>query len=312
MMPSTDPNHHCESQLTTLPGVEEPLPAVDSTGDDDKRRRAHLADAEILGSVRDVIRRRGVAVDKVDDELNDVIVEALEKLESVPVDREEARLYLCGMGRFKAIDDANDRRRELDHRAKVTPKDADPRSPSLDELADARGYLSALKRRFPKTHEWFLRHTLGGESHGEIGASVNRSPETVRKTIKSIQESLATADKRKISLVIVAAMLAVVFGMHRWHQISNVSWDDQLSHTAKPFKPRSDEPRVRHLNGYDDPASLRAIAKKECAIGQWDLCAQHLRRADSLDPDGQTLEIVEIEGLANQKLQSMPAKPGIK
>src|SRR6185437_16888113 len=134
----------------------------------------------------------------------------------------------------------------------------------------ARAIVAEGKKRFPRWIGWLLRYELGGESHGEIAASVNRSPETVRKAIKSMQESLASADKRKVSMVIVAALLALVFGMDRWRRISNVSWEDQLSSTAKTHQPRSDEPRVRRLNPYDDAASLRAMAKQECKLGEWD------------------------------------------
>lgn len=309
MMTPTGPNHQSESPLTPPPAVEEPLSTV-AVSDDDKRRRQLLADPEIHKAVRVVLRRRGVALDQVDDILNELLEDALRNLAALPLDPEGARLYLCGGGRFKAIDDAHDRKKELDHRAKVTTKDPDTRSPSLDDLVHARAILDEGKKRFPRWIDWFLRHELGGESHGEIAASVNRSPETVRKAIKSMQEALASADKRKVSVVIVATLLALAFGMDRWHRISNVSWDDQLSTTAKPHEPRSDEPRVRQLNPYDDAGSLRTMAKQECRLGQWDLCKYHLHLADSLDPDGQTLEIVELEGLAQQKLDSMPAKPG--
>jgi len=312
MMPPTDPTHQSDSSLTMPPAVEEPLLTVASSDENDKRRRELLADPKIHEAVRVVLRRRGVARDQVDDKLNDLIEDALRNLSALPLDPEEARLYLCGAGRFKAIDDAHDRKKELDHRAKVTPKDPDTRAPSMEDLVHARAILEKGQKRFPKMIDWLLRYELGGESHGEIAASVNRSPETVRKAIKSMQASLASVDKRKMSVVIVAAMLAVVFGMHRWHQITNVSWDDQLSNTSKPHAPRSDEPRVRRLNVYDDPASLRAMAKQECKLGRWDSCKYDLQRADSIDPDGQTLEIVELEGLAQQKLDSMPAKPGIK
>jgi len=312
MMTPTDPHQHRESPLTASPAVEEPLPTVASSDDDDKRRRQLLADPKIHEAVRFVLRRRGVASDLVDDKLNELLEEVLKNLSALPLDPEEARMYLCGAGRFKAIHDAHDRKKELDHRAKVTPKDPDTRAPSMEDLVHARAILEKGQKRFPKMIDWLLRYELGGESHGEIAASVNRSPETVRKAIKSMQASLASVDKRKMSVVIVAAMLAVVFGMHRWHQISDVSWDDQLSQTAKQFRPRPDVPHVKELNVYDDPASLRAIAKQECTLGQWDSCQYHLERADSLDPDGQTVELVELEALAQHKLDSMPAKPGIK
>lgn len=306
----TNRTSQSESSLTMPPAVEEPLPTVAGSEDDDKRRRDLLADPEIHQAVRVILRRRGVAPDQVDDKLNELLEEVLQNLSALPLDPEEARLYLCGGGRFKAIHDAYDRKRELDHRAKVSPKDADTRSPSLDDLVQARAILAKGRKRFPKWIDWLLRHELGGESHGEIAASVNRSPETVRKAIKSIQESLASADKRKVSVVIVAALLAVAFGMDRWNRAIHPSWDDQLSTTSKAHDPRSDVPRVKQLNPYDDPGSLRAIAKQECKLGMWDLCQYHLQRADSLDPDGQTLETVELEGLAQEKLESAPAKPG--
>lgn len=309
MLTPTDPTHQSEFALTPPPRVEERPATVAGLEEDDKRRRELLGDPAILESVRVVIRRRGVAPDQVDDKLNDVVEDVLRNMSALPLDREEARLYLCGAARFKAIDEANDRKRELEHRAKVTPKEPDTRAPSIDELADAHGFVAALMKRFPKTYQWYLRHKLVGESHGEIGASVNRSPETVRKAIASIQEQLAEMDKKKLGWVVVAAMLAVALGIKTWHQVSDVPWDDQLSHTARPHAPRSDVPRVRKLNFYDDPASLRAAAKQECKLGQWDLCDQHLRWADELDPDGETLELVELEGLAHQKLESTPAKP---
>lgn len=310
MMAPTDPTPQSESSLTTPPAVEEPLATVAASDDDDKRRMQLLADPRIHESVRSILRRRGVAPDQVDDKLQELLEEVLQNLSGLPLDPEEARMYLCGGGRFKAIHDAHDRKRETDHRAKVTPKDPDTRSPSLDDLVHARALLEKGNKRFPKWMDWLLRYELGGESHGEIAASVNRSPETVRKAIKSIQESLASADKRKVSVVIVAALLALVFGMDRWRRISHVSWDDQLSSTANAPAPRSDERRPKQLNPYDDPPSLRAMAKEECSLGQWDLCKAHLHRADVLDPDGLTLELVELEGVAQGKLESMPAKPG--
>src|SRR6185312_14554594 len=114
---------------------------VAGSDDLDKRRRELLSDPRIHKSVRGVLRRRGVPADQVDDKLQELLEDVLGNLSALPLDPEEARMYLCGAGRFKAIDDAHDRKKELDHRAKVTPKDADTRSPSMDDLVHARAIL---------------------------------------------------------------------------------------------------------------------------------------------------------------------------
>src|SRR6202044_2832987 len=85
-------------------------------GTDPERRRKILADPKVHKAIRAVARLRGVSSDQVDDILGEVCADALEDAKLPLGDAEQARLYLCGMARFKAVDLARQRKRDLEFR----------------------------------------------------------------------------------------------------------------------------------------------------------------------------------------------------
>jgi DNA-directed RNA polymerase specialized sigma24 family protein len=283
---------------------------VDGNDDDEKRRRAILADPTVHKEMRKVLRKRGVPVDEVKDVLHDVIADVAANLSKLPLNQEEASLYLCGAARLQAIDHGNARTKELERRVDLEDAHLLTRSPAPEDALQARRLDAHARKLFPVEYLWFLRHKLLGESHAEIAQSAGRSPETVRQRIREVGRALAR-NGAKFGLVLLV-LVVLFFNVRHWLRILGGMHDPRgmEANTATPsaVPPPVPPPPVRPEN---DPALLRARGRGECENGQWDFCVLDLARANELDRAGETRELGQLLDRALDKMDEEEAKPGL-
>ncbi len=268
------------------------LPAVggDDGDSDREQRKARLADPALHASVLKVIRLRGVPLQDELEVLHDVIADACDNPGLPLHDPEQLRLYLGGSARHKAIDLARKRKMRREREVPLDPRMADPHTPPQDQVALAHQLAGLGERLFPRTFSWFLRARVQDEPHAEIAADANVSPDYVRSEVSSIGRALrAIAEGGSILMV----LLAVLFGAYRW-----ATRVDDVAHPRPPERP---ELRT--------PDELRDAASDECAREQWTPCLEHLTRAATLDPVGETPAWKELRARADRKLHELDAAP---
>ncbi len=299
--------------------------------DDEKRRkatRALLNERAVHDEVRKIIRMKKVARDDVEDVLGAVILEATLAIDSIPAERTAAIGYLCGIARNECVDHIARVARERGRRGEmptVVPEDstdedepeeatADTRSVPSDEAAAAATLMERVRRMFPKTFDWYLRHRVAGERHEEIAAGTGKSPEAVRKTIAAIGRALAS-EQSKRGAIGLFVLLVIVFGLRMWRLPGGAPGENRntLSHSATaPVPPPPVPPPSATVAPAPDALALRARARDEYAKGQWDLAVEDLDLANKLDPTGETPDLAALLDQANDRLGAAYAKPGDK
>jgi DNA-directed RNA polymerase specialized sigma24 family protein len=273
-------------------------------GTGDARRDAILSDANVLDSIRSVIRGRGVPEVDVDDILHDVIEGACED-QGLPLnDKEHARLYLCGCARYKSIDDARARKKQRMHYGKT---DVDGLA-SPDLPADQRVLAHELDRQgqkaFPFTYPWFQRFAIGGETHAEIAADPRVTSGHVANEVANIRRAL-----RAFALAGFALLLGAL-GLHLWRPGSPPG-GAPIAHSGVPAQKSPPVPSALPR----DPAppaeamALRDRAAHECGEGHWEECLVYLNEAWKLDPRGESPELLAMRRRAQDALESFEAKP---
>ncbi len=300
--------------LTSGAPADHTRPDVSGDGDDDDRRRAILADPRVHARMRKIIRKRGASADVADDVLQESLAAALENLSALPLDPDEAALYLCGVGRFKAIDHANERAGELDRRAVVDATTVDPRAGGLDDKVRAHSLLAKVQRRYPQAFSWWFRNKIGRETHAEIAKSAGKAAITVRTAVKGVAVALASAEGKR-GLVTLAVLLAVVFGVNQWRVDRGRPFDDPGQLSSAGPKSRTPVAKVRGWGvepdgAWNDAVALRERARGEASTGDWDLVTRDLTRANALDLAGETPELAALLDQASDRLGSAMAKPG--
>jgi hypothetical protein len=157
-----------------------------------------------------------------------------------------------------------------------------------DDVALAHKLVSLGERLFPRTFSWFIRAKVEDEPAAEIAAGANVSPGYVRSEVSGIARALrAIAEGGSIVMV----LFAVLLGLHR-----GPANDDR---SANPPPPEQPEPR--------SPAELRDAASGECAREDWAPCLDHLTRAATVDPAGDTRAWKELRFRADRKLHALDA-----
>jgi DNA-directed RNA polymerase specialized sigma24 family protein len=153
----------------------------------DARRDQILSDPEIHKEIRKVARIRNVPASEIDDVLQDVLKEACVDPGLPLEDRDAARRYLGVCARNKSVDRERARRRR---RARFVPADDEMAAPgalSMEERATAWRLFEESKERFPRTHAWFERFALEGESDVAIAQEANVSPSRVRAAVSEVR-----------------------------------------------------------------------------------------------------------------------------
>jgi DNA-directed RNA polymerase specialized sigma24 family protein len=249
--------------------------------DEDRRRRELLSDPEILESVRTVLRLRGVPLQDIEDVLNTVLIEA-QNSPGLPLDdREQARLFLGGIARHKAVDHARARKRAQkrhapgepeEHLARVASKALPP-----DEQVFARRLLELGRKLFPRTHGWFER-SIQGETHVAIAADAHVAEGTVSHEISNIRRTLRNA----------ATAVLVVFILF----VGIRTLTRESGNVAKSPQQWAHE--------------LRDQAQRECAAKHWKVCRDELKAAADIDSDGDTQELKDLRTKAQSELDKLP------
>jgi DNA-directed RNA polymerase specialized sigma24 family protein len=254
---------------------------------DRERRRAILSDPKIHAAIRSVARMRGVPTFELDDVVNEVIADACED-DNVPLgDVEQARLYLRACSRHKAIDRARVRIREMERHVVADPNLPAVESAPPEDRAFVRRLLDAGKSLFPRTHRWFERVVLDGESHVSIAAEASVSPGHVRHEVSVIRRSLRALG------TVAAACVVLVFGLQTWSIVR-----------LRGFEPTT------HPAPQASAQDLRELAKGECGRENWAVCAEELRRASVLDPNGDTPALHALLEMAERRATHLDASPG--
>jgi DNA-directed RNA polymerase specialized sigma24 family protein len=295
--------------LTCRPAPGQMFTVMDD-GDEARRRRI-LADPAVHQAIRTVARLRGVSSDAVDDILGEVIEAALEDAKIPLGDDAQARLYLCGIARNKAIDLARERKRDADYNeaAQLAARNEAPGDP--ETKVHAWKLVEWGEKTFGPSFEWFLRHMVRGETHQAIAADVHVSPDHVRHTVATIRQRMHA----RMATLGVAVLLALVIGAmyaRRMRHPELRSPGGDLATTASappraPPVPSSASPQLP--SPAESAAALRDRAKRELAKGQWDACVVDAQEAIAADPDGDTREAKDLLAVCVKKLMEPIAKP---
>jgi DNA-directed RNA polymerase specialized sigma24 family protein len=249
--------------------------------DEDRRRNELLSDPEILESIRTVLRLRGVPAQDIEDELNNVVRESRNNAGLPLDDREQARLWLGGVARHKAIDNARRRKRAQKRRAPGEPEEHLARVASRalppDEHVFAHKLLELGRKLFPRTHGWFERSVLG-ETHLQIAADANVAENTVSSEISVIRRTLRN---------VATAALVLLFLVVGFRTLTRDSGDVATS------------PR-------EWAHERRDQAQRECAEKKWKACLDDLKKAAEVDPEGDTQEMKDLRAKAQSEIDKLP------
>jgi DNA-directed RNA polymerase specialized sigma24 family protein len=275
--------------LTPPAEVAKPCPMTVGGDDDEKareaRKRAILSDLKIHDSIRKVLRIRRVKEQEVDDLLQRILEDAY-KSPSMPLDHEAARLWLGGAARHEAADHFTALKEKAETETAAKPGMVDPQGDLPESRTLATTILDMLRARFGAKATWFERAEIGGETYKEIGASVNLSAEHVRKEVSAMRRAAIIA---AASFVIAAIAFALAY-----HFTPGLSQDKQIAHPTPQPAPTVTAPKPVPSASIDvetDPALLRARARREYELGQFDRVVHDLQSADALDPGGATPEL---------------------
>jgi DNA-directed RNA polymerase specialized sigma24 family protein len=288
--------------LTPRTGRGDTRSAMDDM--DDARRRKVLADPALHKAILGIARQRGVPDSDASDVLNDVI-EAACKDSNVPLeDFEQTRMYLNAMARHKSIDRTRARKKHMELHVEANEETPGADAATIEERVLASRLVEEGRNLYPRSHHWFERFAIFGESHAEIAADVKASPSRVRHEASDIRRTL-----RSVALAGVAALLVLAFGLHKWKRPGTEN-HDQLANSATgaPHTP-SAPPSSAKPTPPPEAVALRERAREELARGQWDLCFADIIKAIDLDPSGATPEDTDIMRKANDKLNEREAKP---
>jgi DNA-directed RNA polymerase specialized sigma24 family protein len=274
---------------------------------DDARRRKVLADPALHKAILGIARQRGVPDSDASDVLNDVI-EAACKDSNVPLeDFEQTRMYLNAMARHKSIDRARGRKKHMERHVEADDETPGADAATIEKRVLASRLVEEGRNLYPRTHHWFERFAIFGESHAEIAADVKASPARVRHEVSDIRRTL-----RRVALAGVAAIVVLALGLHKWRRPGTEN-HDPLAHSATGAPRTPPVPSAPPSNAKPTPppeaVALRQRAREELARGQWDLCLADIIKAVDLDPSGATPEDAEIMRKANDKLNVPEAKP---
>jgi DNA-directed RNA polymerase specialized sigma24 family protein len=311
--PITDP------VTTSTPPVDPPaIPPVDPTADpmDDPRRHAILWDREIHKAIQVVARLRGVPRFEVDEVLGEVILQAMDD-PNLPLDRDEAKKYLCGSARFKSIDKARERTRSGKREKELDEELAAPGPARAFDAVLASRVLREGQKRFPKTFQWFLRTTFGRATAVQIAVELRVDPGHVRKELSVIRRTLTTI------VVLVGLALGV---RHLYMPGHHVDRDRDLADTAKsaplpppppPPLPSSAPSASNDQTPQDVAKTLRDRAKARSTVGDWQGCVDGLNGANTVlgtgepEPDdvAKLRKVCEGKLLDNVKQRGFPQQP---
>ncbi len=252
----------------------------------DPRREALLTDAAIVKSIRSVLYLRGVLRQDIDDLLQQVLAEAWTSRALPLDDREEARRYLCGMARFKAIDAAHRRKNRPDSIEWLSASDRIAHDMPVDERVMVHGLVDKLTEKFPRTFSWFVRSELDEEPHAEIALEAQLSPGYVRSEVAQVRRS---ARAMALAMGFTALVLLVLFIGVR--ALLRLGEPEPIAH-----------PNIAPYEAHD----LRLRAASECDAGEWKTCADDLDQANALDPAGDTDALRGLRETARQHLARPP------
>jgi DNA-directed RNA polymerase specialized sigma24 family protein len=255
----------------------------------DSRREALLTDPAIVKSIRSVLHLRGVRPQDLDDHVQQVLEEAWVSPALPLDDREEARRYLCGMARFKAIDDAHRRAKSPDSLEWLPANDRIAPVVPFEERDLASTLAEKLAAKYPRTFSWFVRSEVHDEQHAAITHGANLSPGYVRSEVAGIRRS-----GREMARTMGVAALTLVL----------------LFIGVRALLRLGDPVPVAHPNLAPYEADdLRLRATKECDAGEWKACADDLDKANALDAAGETDALRDLREKARQQLAKPPAPP---
>jgi DNA-directed RNA polymerase specialized sigma24 family protein len=263
------------------------------------RREALLGDAEVLASIRRVLRGRGVGAHEVDDQCRQVVAEAWAARNFPDHGREDARRYLNGIARRVAIDHAHDNAR---HAADPLPFEegaalavSDP--PAYEERDAVLRLVQKGQKLFPRTFPWFLRSAMLHEEASAIACGEGVSPGYVRHEVSEIRRTLRVM---AAGLGLVAAAVLVFFG---WRALGRGRHDG--TNVAAPHIAPDVAPSIREAE------ARRSDARRLCADGAWESCAMELGKAERLDPGGETQELKELRERAEENAKTRVNAPPV-
>jgi DNA-directed RNA polymerase specialized sigma24 family protein len=252
-----------------------------------ERRRELLADRRIHKSIRAVLGCRGVAEQDIDDLLQETLIDAWRAPRLPLHDAEEARLYIGGIARFKAIDAArrraidaakrrNDAHDALDEEHPSAPRVAEPPHEAQDY---ARKLLEQVRMRFSRA-DWLVRSLVHEDTSEKIAADDGVCAAHVRRSVGEMR-AYALEIARGLGQL-VAVLFFVAIGLSLWRSPGGDRDRHHPDHEG-PTKPAPSDARA-----------LRDRAHRECDAGEWRACADDLDEARKLDPAGETPEIVAL------------------
>jgi DNA-directed RNA polymerase specialized sigma24 family protein len=293
------------TRLTPPTELAKPQPMT-TGGDDDSARealkRSILSDRTIHDSVRKVLRIKRVKPQEIDDLLQHILEDAY-KSPSMPLEHEGARLWLGGAARHEAADYFTALKAKTESEAPARPGMVDPTSDAAEHRTLATTILEMLRARFGHKASWFERSEIHGETFKEIGATENLSPDHVRKEV-SVMRRVAVVAASSFVLAAIAFLLA-------YHFTPGLAPEKQIAHPTKQRAPTWVEAPPVPSASFDvvtDPAVLRARARQEYELGQFDRVVSDLQSARALDPAGETAELKAMYDRAYAHLAN--SKPG--
>jgi DNA-directed RNA polymerase specialized sigma24 family protein len=283
-----------------------PAPLVER----DARRDQILSDPAIHKEIRKVARIRNVPASEIDDVLQDVLKDACVDPGLPLEDRDAARRYLGVCARNKSVDRERARRRRRARFVAADDEMAAPGALSMEDRAMAWKLFKESKERFPRTHAWFERFALEGESDAAIAQEASVSPSRVRAAVSEVRLWL-----RGYGVVTATAVVILLLGLRLLrlpggHRVDH-SGDIAHSASAQPPAPPVAPPVAPSAQSVDvrEALDLRDLARHEADIGQWDRAFVHLARANELDPQGETPELQDLLQKASDKIETLHAKP---
>jgi hypothetical protein len=255
----------------------------------DPRREALLTDAAIVKSIRSVLHLRGVPRQDIDDHLQQVLEEAWTSPALPLDDREEARRYLCGMARFKAIDDAHRRAKSPDSIEWLPAGDRVAQGVPFEERDLASSLVEKLAEKYPRTFSWFVRSELHAEQHAAIALGAHLSPGYVRSEVAQIRRS--AREMARAMGVAALVLVVLVIGVRALQRLG------EPAPVALPERPDIAPLAAR---------GLRLRAARKCDAGEWKACADDLDKANALDPAAETDALRDLRETARQQLAKPP------
>ncbi len=280
----------------------------------DPRRLALLADPDVALAIGQVARSRGVKAQDVDDVVQGVLALALTD-PHLPLDSHEAgKRYLCTVGRNDAIDGGRkgqrDRRRLLPaDEVKLTTRAASPEDARLARVVTAEG--TKRKRR---ATAWLRELVLGGATNDELAQEQGASAHRVLGASSILKEDLRgyAGGTAALTLLVLVVLVGRWLG---WVQPGpDVAPVDSLANTVDAGAPVAPpvptiDPGPPAPSAHDQAVELRAKAHHEVDLGQWDLAADDLDRADEVDPGGATADDLALRDRLRARLDTGVAKP---